>query len=201
MQTFQWDIVFATKQICKSTHILLHTWHKKSAKSDFSCKGRRPRDKKPKGAAENQRNAWLCIAGIRKPGFLDKNSSVHTPSGGREKMDVNSSPPQPPDGWVSCQARTMLPEFLFFKRWCMAGKHGSIYWNLAPRGGSPIRKGGDLGISFLLLFCLSSYPFTGPFESCPITSWSCLYASKLMEAISRASLRIPITFMLSTWSI
>jgi hypothetical protein len=50
----------------------------------FSCKGRRPRDKKTKGAAENQRNAWLCIAESRKPGFLDKNSSVHTPSGQEE---------------------------------------------------------------------------------------------------------------------
>ncbi len=47
----------------------------------FRCKGRRPRNKKTGGAAENQRNAWLCIAESRKPGFLDKNSSVHTPSG------------------------------------------------------------------------------------------------------------------------
>ncbi len=61
------------------------------------------------------------------------------------------------------------------------------------------KKGRDLGISFLLLFCLSSCLFTGPIESCPITSWSCLYASKLAR-LSSASLRIPITFMLSTWA-
>ncbi len=47
----------------------------------FSCKGRRPRNKKTKGAAETQRNGWLCITESRKPGFLGKNSSVHTPSG------------------------------------------------------------------------------------------------------------------------
>ncbi len=46
----------------------------------FSCKGRKQRNKKTTGAAENQRNAGLCIAESRKPGFLDKNSSVHTPS-------------------------------------------------------------------------------------------------------------------------
>ncbi len=45
------------------------------------CKGRKPRSKKSKEEAENQRTAWLCIAESRKPGFLDKNSSVHTPSG------------------------------------------------------------------------------------------------------------------------
>ncbi len=28
----------------------------------FSCKGRKPRNKKTKVVAENQRNAWLCIA-------------------------------------------------------------------------------------------------------------------------------------------
>ncbi len=38
----------------------------------FSCKGRRPRNKKTKGVAENQRNVWLWIAESRKPGFLDK---------------------------------------------------------------------------------------------------------------------------------
>ncbi len=43
----------------------------------FSCKGRRPWYKETKGVAENQRNAWLCIAEIRKPGFRDKNSYVH----------------------------------------------------------------------------------------------------------------------------
>ena len=46
----------------------------------FICKGRRPRNKKTKGVAENQRNVWLCIAESRKPGFLDKNSFVHTSS-------------------------------------------------------------------------------------------------------------------------
>jgi hypothetical protein len=30
------------------------------------------------GAAENQQNARLCIAEIRKQGFLDDKSSVHT---------------------------------------------------------------------------------------------------------------------------
>jgi hypothetical protein len=45
------------------------------------CKGRKPRSKKTKEEAENQRNAWLCRAESIKPAFLDKNSSVHTPSG------------------------------------------------------------------------------------------------------------------------
>jgi len=30
--------------------------------------------------ADNQRNAWLCIAESKKPGFLDNKSSVHAPS-------------------------------------------------------------------------------------------------------------------------
>jgi hypothetical protein len=46
----------------------------------ISCKGRKPRNWKTKGAAENQRNARLCITESRKPGFLDYKSSVHTPS-------------------------------------------------------------------------------------------------------------------------
>ncbi len=51
----------------------------------FSCKGRKPRSKKTKGATENQQNAWLCIAESRKSGFLDEKSSMHTPSGHREE--------------------------------------------------------------------------------------------------------------------
>ncbi len=47
----------------------------------FVYKGRKPRNKKTKGAAENQRNAPLCKAESRKPGFLDNKSSVHAPSG------------------------------------------------------------------------------------------------------------------------
>ncbi len=52
---------------------------KKIRQISFSCKGRRPRNKKTKGVAENQPNVWLCKAESRKPGFLDKNSYVHTP--------------------------------------------------------------------------------------------------------------------------
>jgi hypothetical protein len=47
----------------------------------FIYKGRKPRNKKTKGAADNQRNARLCKAESRKPGFLDNKSSVHAPSG------------------------------------------------------------------------------------------------------------------------
>jgi hypothetical protein len=47
-------------------------------KSDLA--GKKPRNKKTKGATENQRNARLCIAGSRKPGFLNNKSSEHTPS-------------------------------------------------------------------------------------------------------------------------
>jgi hypothetical protein len=36
--------------------------------------------KKTKGEAENQRNARLCIAESRNPGFLNNKTSVHTPS-------------------------------------------------------------------------------------------------------------------------
>ncbi len=34
------------------------------------CKGRRPRNKKTKGVAENQRNVRICIVESRKPVFL-----------------------------------------------------------------------------------------------------------------------------------
>jgi hypothetical protein len=47
----------------------------------FIYKGRKPRNKKTKGAADNQQNARLCKAESRKPGFLDNKSSVHAPSG------------------------------------------------------------------------------------------------------------------------
>ncbi len=47
----------------------------------FIYKGRKPRNKKTKGAAENQRNTPLYTAESRKPGFLDNKSSAHAPSG------------------------------------------------------------------------------------------------------------------------
>ena len=46
----------------------------------FIYKGRKPKNKKTKGAADKQRNARLCKAETRKPGFLDNKSSVHAPS-------------------------------------------------------------------------------------------------------------------------
>jgi hypothetical protein len=46
----------------------------------FIYKGRKPRNKKTKGAADNQQNALLCKAESREPGFLDNKSSVHAPS-------------------------------------------------------------------------------------------------------------------------
>ncbi len=45
------------------THKICQIW--------FSCKGRKPRNKKPKGAAENQRKKRLCIAESRKPGLIN----------------------------------------------------------------------------------------------------------------------------------
>jgi hypothetical protein len=54
----------------------------------FIYKGRIPRNNQTNGVAENQRNARLCIAESRKPGFLDNKSSVHAPSG----LEFNSLP-------------------------------------------------------------------------------------------------------------
>ncbi len=47
----------------------------------FSCKGRKPQNKKTKGVTENQRSVRLCGAESRNPGFLNNKSSVPTPSG------------------------------------------------------------------------------------------------------------------------
>jgi hypothetical protein len=64
-----------------SLNVLHYNTHVTQKIHQFSCKGRKPRNKKTKGTAEDQRNAQLCITESRKPGFLDYKSSVHAPSG------------------------------------------------------------------------------------------------------------------------
>jgi hypothetical protein len=64
-----------------STFFSIDTVTHKIRQICFIYKGRKPRNKKTKGATDNQQNARLCKAESRKPGFLDNKSSVHAPSG------------------------------------------------------------------------------------------------------------------------
>jgi hypothetical protein len=104
---------------------------------------------------------------------MGKHQVFMPPQEGGEKMDVNSSSPQPPDGWVSCQARTTVCSRDSFSLNADVWRENTVLFNEIwhQEEGVPEEREGDLGIFFLLLFCLSSYPFTGPIGSCPITSW------------------------------